>query len=466
MAVEHAMLAAVWLTDEPRGEVCAVEGSAASEEIYRGKVITLRVETVPEPIGGTRRFEIVDHAEAVAIVALREGTAGGEPEVALVRQRRPAVGRDVWEIPAGLLDANDGGVPERAASRELAEEVGYRATIWRLLTRELTSPGFTTERISIFLATGLHAVLGAEAGVPADPTEIDAVRWVPLGEALAMCRTREIEDGKTIAGLFLAREALAAHSAWDGGEMPRAAVTTAAAGTEVEVGTTHAGDEQPERNPRLTLEKMLIEEFKYARGTAAEAIEDRGRMFDRYLLLVGGLLATGVGSMFQLSQIGAGQFIQPVAIGLFFVSGVLGVAFFATLVRLRGAYRDSLVTMNVIKEYYIREFRPSVHEVDALFRWRLKTLPRHERFGSVWYLMTHVVALVGSACFGVAALVALELREPGNTGNLLPIGQAPYAAAGLVAVGAFFLHRLYFARKVNAAGIAAASAAKAEQLGI
>src|SRR5262245_56930966 len=105
-------------------------------------------------MGGTRRVEIVEHPGAVAIVAVRDA-ANGAPEVLLVQQYRPAVGRALLEIPAGLLEPGEREAPQVAAARELAEETGYAASDWRLLAHELPSPGFSTERIILYLATGL-----------------------------------------------------------------------------------------------------------------------------------------------------------------------------------------------------------------------------------------------------------------------------------------------------------------------
>jgi ADP-ribose pyrophosphatase len=80
------------------------EDGLPSQVIYRGKIVTLKLEDVAQPIGGTTRFEIVEHADAVAIVAARYDAADGptaEPHILLVRQQRPAVRQRMWEIPAG-----------------------------------------------------------------------------------------------------------------------------------------------------------------------------------------------------------------------------------------------------------------------------------------------------------------------------------------------------------------------------
>lgn len=181
------------------------------QEIYRGKLITVRVRTVRKPDGGESRYEIVEHAEAVAVVAVRyESGASGEPLVAMVHQQRPAVGKETLELPAGLVDAHEH--PEQTAARELREETGYVAGTLRLLTREYSSPGFTNEAISIYLATD---VAEAEDGSAPDPGEISKVEWMPLSEAMQLVREGRVDDGKTLIGLWLARDVLTADAFQD-----------------------------------------------------------------------------------------------------------------------------------------------------------------------------------------------------------------------------------------------------------
>ncbi len=430
-----------------------MSASGSSEEIYRGQLLALRVETLPESAGGTRRIEIVEHPGAVAIVAVRDAASGsGEPEVLLVKQFRPAVGRALWEIPAGLLNAGEQDAPASAAARELREETGYVASDWRLLAHELPSPGFSTERILLYLATGLAPAPGRTGGDPLDPTEIDSVRWIALSEALRLCASGEIDDGKTILGLHLAREALTPRDA-NGANMAQSVPTASAT---------------PARDEGLHLENMLLEEFKYAAGSAGEAIADRARIFDRYLLLVGGVLVAGIGSISQLSQYGGQQYIQPIAIAGFFVSAVLGAWFFATLIRLRQAYRETIIYMNVIKQYYIDAFHIPPERLSSIFRWNMKTLPKHERIGSVWYLTTNMVALVSSLCFGATTIIVLDLVQGGNRGSVtaLPSGVLPYVAALLVTVAALVLYSSFFARFTGSGSDGALAQQKAEELGL
>lgn len=183
------------------------------QEIFRGKLITVRVRTVRKPDGGESRYEIVDHADAVAVVAMRyESHESGDPLVALVQQQRPAVGKETLELPAGLVDLHERDHPEQTAARELREETGYTAATLRLLIREYSSPGFTNEAISIYLATD---VTQAEDDSAPDPGEISKVQWVPLSEAMRLAREGVINDGKTLIGLWLARDVLTADAFQD-----------------------------------------------------------------------------------------------------------------------------------------------------------------------------------------------------------------------------------------------------------
>ncbi len=132
------------------------------EVIYDGKVI--RVAKLEG------RWEIVEHAAAVAVLVLRQ--VRGQHEVLLVSQQRPAVGRATWELPAGLID--DGETPEEAARRELAEEVGLGGTLTKL-AEVFSSPGFTDEKIYLFAATELF-----ESTLPGDEDDGFEYAWKPL----------------------------------------------------------------------------------------------------------------------------------------------------------------------------------------------------------------------------------------------------------------------------------------------
>jgi ADP-ribose pyrophosphatase len=132
--------------------------------------------------------EIVEHGDAVAIVPVGGG------HVTLVRQQRPAVGGKVLELPAGILE--EGESPLECARRELREETGLHGGEWVEVASFFTSPGFTDERIHLFVATGLEE---GEAS-PEESEDLELVR-VPLDQVPSLIE--EVEDGKTLAGLLL-----------------------------------------------------------------------------------------------------------------------------------------------------------------------------------------------------------------------------------------------------------------------
>lgn len=136
-----------------------------AEEKFRGRLITVRVDEAG--------YELVAHPPVVVVAAIDE-----EERAWLVRVRRPAVGASLLETPAGLVDPGES--PAEAARRELLEECGLEAERWELLAEAYTSPGFTDERASIFLATGLRPVGGD------DPEQaVEERLLLPLGEAIS-----------------------------------------------------------------------------------------------------------------------------------------------------------------------------------------------------------------------------------------------------------------------------------------
>ena len=171
----------------------------SSELIYPGRIIRVEKWQVALPGGQTAVREIVKHNGAAAIVPVDE--AGN---VTLVRQHRVAVDKFTWEIPAGKLDSAQED-PFHAAQRELEEETGLQAASWRLLTRIDTTPGFCNERISIYLATGL-----SQHPAHPDADEYLGLTKMPLSQAVALCMSGEFQDAKTVVGLLMARQILAA----------------------------------------------------------------------------------------------------------------------------------------------------------------------------------------------------------------------------------------------------------------
>ncbi len=160
--------------------------------IYRGRIVDLGLETATLPDGREVELEVVRHPGAAAVLPLHD-----DGSVTLVRQYRHAGGGMFLELPAGVLEPGED--PARCAARELAEEVELAAARWRLLTALHTTPGFTDERIWIYLAQGLSH----------SPGELDEDEYLhpvrmPLDEAIGRVLSGEITDGKTACGLLLA----------------------------------------------------------------------------------------------------------------------------------------------------------------------------------------------------------------------------------------------------------------------
>ena len=163
-----------------------------SRQIYKGKVVDLAVERIELPNGSTTELEIIRHPGAAAMVPL---TSNGD--VLLVRQYRYATKGWLLEVPAGKLDPREG--PEVCAARELEEEVGHRPGELVSLGWIWTTPGFTDEKIWLYLARGL--VTGRQN---LEGDEILTIERVPLGQAVAKVHKGEICDGKSVCALLRA----------------------------------------------------------------------------------------------------------------------------------------------------------------------------------------------------------------------------------------------------------------------
>jgi ADP-ribose pyrophosphatase len=166
------------------------------EAVYRGRVFLLLKENVTLENGITTDLEYLEHPGAAAVVPV---LATGE--VVLIRQYRHALGQFIWEIPAGTLDPREAIMD--CARRELVEETGYDAAAWHPLGDITPVPGYSDERIHLFLATGL-----TPARQHLDADEVLDVHRVPMAEAIAMIEEGKIKDAKSICGLLLAHKRL------------------------------------------------------------------------------------------------------------------------------------------------------------------------------------------------------------------------------------------------------------------
>jgi ADP-ribose pyrophosphatase len=178
--------------------VTPTAGSAADgwKQIYRGRVVTLNLETVTLPNGATIELEVIRHPGAAAAVPLTD-----DGNVLLIRQYRHAAGGYIYEIPAGKIDP--GEEPIACAAREVEEEIGRRPSSLAPMLSFYTTPGFTDEVIHLFLATGLTP--GTQS---LEHDEVLEVVEMPLEQAIRHIADGTIRDAKTIIGLqaaYLAR---------------------------------------------------------------------------------------------------------------------------------------------------------------------------------------------------------------------------------------------------------------------
>jgi hypothetical protein len=188
----------------------------------------------------------------------------------------------------------------------------------------------------------------------------------------------------------------------------------------------------------LKIENMLLEEFNYVSVTAYQAMEDRARLSSFYYLLLG-VLASGLAAVYQLSGGTHNIPLFLVAI-LLLIGAFISISFFVTLIRLRQAYQESLLTMNVIKEFYIDQFKQQMPAIEHAFRWRLATMPKGERIGSVTFMIAALNAIIGSLCLAGAAFILTE--QPLT-------GLGAFILAGVVLIIAVLVHIFYYRKVLN-----------------
>jgi len=179
-------------------------GRMNSRRAYTGKVISLDVDTVRFPDGSVGELEMIRHPGASAVVPFLSDPSGGDPQVLMIRQYRYAAEGYLLEIPAGRL--NPGEDPRACAVRELKEETGCSAEQVEHLFTMYTTPGFTDEKIHLFMATGL---VSGETKHEAD--EFLDLEPMLMSRALELVEAGEIKDAKTALGLLYAAGFRAGH---------------------------------------------------------------------------------------------------------------------------------------------------------------------------------------------------------------------------------------------------------------
>src|SRR6266704_6066407 len=199
--------------------------------------------------------------------------------------------------------------------------------------------------------------------------------------------------------------------------------------------TEQATDSELKFDTSLKMENMLLEEFNYVSITAYQAMEDRARISSFYYLLLG-VLASGLAAIYQLSG-GTHNVPLFLVVTLLVIGALISICFFVTLIRLRQAHKESLLSMNKIKEFYLDQFKQQMPAIEHAFRWRLATMPKGERIGSVTFMIAALNAIIGSLCLAGATFILTE--QPLT-------GLGAFILAGVVLIIAVLVH-IFFYRK-------------------
>ena len=162
-----------------------------SNVLFQGRAFTIRRDRLRTPRGETR-LDIVEHGGSVVLIPVDE-----DGKVYFVRQYRHAAGLELLELPAGVRQGDE--PYEQCAARELREETGMAAASLERIGDFYLAPGYSTEFMAVFLATGL-----TPDPLPADEDEFLQVERLPLAEALETARMGQVPDAKSLAALFLA----------------------------------------------------------------------------------------------------------------------------------------------------------------------------------------------------------------------------------------------------------------------
>ena len=173
----------------------------SSKRIYTGRVIKVDQEAVRFPDGSEGSLDMIRHPGAAAVIPMLDRVTDPDPRIVMIRQFRHAADGLIWEIPAGTL--GPGEAPETCAHRELMEEAGYQAGSLEFLTDIFTAPGFTDERIHLYLATDLTPGTAAP-----EHDEFISIHEFPWSEIGRMIRKRAIRDGKSLSALLFVQSFL------------------------------------------------------------------------------------------------------------------------------------------------------------------------------------------------------------------------------------------------------------------
>jgi ADP-ribose pyrophosphatase len=177
-------------------------GLLSTRSVYKGRVVDLSVDRVRLPNGNVTDLELIRHPGAAVALPIE----AGDDDIVyalLVRQYRYAADGWLLEVPGGKLDGPED--PETCVRREIIEEIGMEAGELIELGSILTTPGFTDERIWLYLARELTTI---STGPSLEADEVLEVERVPLSEAVSMAVNGRITDAKTVACLLRAAAVL------------------------------------------------------------------------------------------------------------------------------------------------------------------------------------------------------------------------------------------------------------------
>lgn len=169
-----------------------------SETILKGRAFQVRRDSLLTPDGRETTYEIVEHVGSVVLIPV-----DADGNLLFVRQYRHAAGAELLELPAGTRDGDE--PHEACAARELREETGMASSHMLKVGEFYLAPGYSTERMAVFLATDLRP-----DPLPSDPDEFLKVERIPVRQALRMAEDGRVPDAKSLAALFLARPHLSA----------------------------------------------------------------------------------------------------------------------------------------------------------------------------------------------------------------------------------------------------------------
>ncbi|MFN0099972.1 MAG: NUDIX hydrolase [Gemmatimonadaceae bacterium] len=183
--------------DEVNARGRSAVGRISGARVWQHRFLDAHLDTVQMPDGTTHEQVLIHHPGAAAVVPFLSDPRGPDPQILLIKQYRYATGGTMWEIPAGRLEP--GEAPITCAHRELLEETGCTATSMDPMTFLWTTPGFTDEKIHLFLASGL-----TRGATQHEADEFIEVVTIPLSEALDMIGSGKITDAKTLVALMFA----------------------------------------------------------------------------------------------------------------------------------------------------------------------------------------------------------------------------------------------------------------------